>query len=207
MKSRSPHPPMGCCVFGGMMTGFRGGGNGNEPRRDGMVCGLTQRSLDCARDDGDSGTGPSLPEGDAIMRGPFRGYALEKDAPVTSKLKLIHVGLGGWGMDWEKTALKTIADRVETVAIVEAFEPALEKAQQALKLKKDQCFATLEDALERGPEADAVLITAPMEAHVPLAITAMRAGKHVLVEKPLAGSVEEAIEAVQVAEETGLVFQ
>lgn len=126
---------------------------------------------------------------------------------MTSKLKLIHVGLGGWGMDWEKTALKTIADRVETVAIVEAFEPALEKAQQALKLEKDQCFATLEDALERGPEADAVLITAPMEAHVPLAITAMRAGKHVLVEKPLAGSVEEAIEAVQVAEETGLVFQ
>jgi predicted dehydrogenase len=56
-------------------------------------------------------------------------------------------------------------------------------------------------------EADAVLITAPMEAHVPLAIQAMRAGKHVLVEKPFAGSVAEAMEAVQVAEETGKVLQ
>lgn len=121
--------------------------------------------------------------------------------------RIIHVGLGGWGMDWESTALKTIADQVQTVAIVEAFEPAMENAKRKLKLKDDQCFATLDDALENGPEADAVLITAPMEAHVPLAISAMRAGKHVLCEKPMAGSVEEAIEAVRVAEETGRTFQ
>lgn len=122
-------------------------------------------------------------------------------------LKLIHVGLGGWGMDWETTALKTIADEARTVAIVEAYEPAMVKAQKALKLADDACFTSLDDALERGPEADAVLITAPMEAHVPLAMAAMRAGKHVLCEKPLAGSAEEAAEGVRVAEETGRIFQ
>ncbi|HEV2073178.1 MAG TPA: Gfo/Idh/MocA family oxidoreductase [Thermomicrobiales bacterium] len=121
-------------------------------------------------------------------------------------LKLIHVGLGRWGMDWETTALEAIRDRVETVAVVEAFEPTLEKAKATLKLSDDQCFATLDDAL-KSVESDAVLITAPMDAHVPLAIKAMRAGRHVLVEKPLAGSVEEAKEAVQVAEETGKVLQ
>jgi predicted dehydrogenase len=122
-------------------------------------------------------------------------------------LKLIHVGLGGWGMDWQQTALTTIKDEVETVAIVEAFEPALEKAKKALKLKANQCFPTLDDALEAMPEAEAVLITAPMEAHIPLAMTALRAGKHVLVEKPMAGEAEEAVEAIRYAEEHGLILQ
>lgn len=120
--------------------------------------------------------------------------------------KLIHVGLGGWGMDWETTALRTIRDQVEVVAIVEAHEPALRNAKTKLKLRDTQCFSTLDDALG-AVESDGVLITAPMEAHVPLAITAMRAGRHVLVEKPLAGTVEEAKEAVAVAEETGMVLQ
>lgn len=122
-------------------------------------------------------------------------------------LKLIHVGLGGWGMDWQKTALTTIRDEVETVAVVEAFEPALEKARKALKLKDGQGFQHLEDALAAVPEAEAVLITAPMEAHIPLAMTALRAGKHVLVEKPLTGEASEAVEAIRYAEEHGLVLQ
>lgn len=125
----------------------------------------------------------------------------------TVTLKLIHVGLGGWGMDWQKTALTTIKDEVETVAIVEAFEPVLERAQKALKLEDGQCFQHLEDALAAVPEAEAVLITAPVEAHMPLAMTAMRAGKHVLVEKPLAPSPEEAVEAIRYAEEHGLILQ
>jgi predicted dehydrogenase len=50
------------------------------------------------------------------------------------------------------------------------------------------------------------VITAPQPAHVPLAIEAMRAGKHVLVEKPLAKTVAEGREAIAVAEETGKVL-
>jgi len=121
-------------------------------------------------------------------------------------LKLIHVGLGGWGTDWELNALPPIRNEVERVAIVEAYEPARDAAKTKLTLEDAQAFGALDEALE-AVEADAVLITAPMEAHVPLAIQAMRAGKHVLVEKPFAGSVDEAIEAVTVAEETGKVLQ
>lgn len=120
--------------------------------------------------------------------------------------KLVHVGLGGWGMDWEKTALKTVRDHVETVAIVEAHEPTLETAKKALNLRDDQCFTSLDDALD-AVEADGVLITASMEAHLPLAITAMEAGAHVLVEKPLAPTVEEAKEAIRVSEGTGKLLQ
>jgi predicted dehydrogenase len=128
------------------------------------------------------------------------------EGDVRVALKLIHVGLGGWGMDWELNAIPPVKGQVERVAIVDAYEPMLENARKKLKLKNNQAFATLDDAMT-AVEADAVLITAPMEAHVPLAIQAMRAGKHVLVEKPFAGSVEEAEEAVKVADETGKVLQ
>jgi predicted dehydrogenase len=51
------------------------------------------------------------------------------------------------------------------------------------------CFSTLEEAL---PEVDAVIIATPPSTHVALACEAIAAGKHVLVEKPLATSVADA---------------
>ena len=120
--------------------------------------------------------------------------------------KLIHVGLGGWGSDWERSALATIADQVTVTAIVEAYAPNLEKARQQLGYREDQCFATLTEALA-AVEADAVLLTSPPETHMSLAIEAMRAGKHVLSEKPMATSMDEAVKAIRVSHETGMHLQ
>lgn len=115
---------------------------------------------------------------------------------------MIHVGLGRWGLDWELNALPWVKDSIERVAIVDAHEPTLAKAQDKLKLQDAKCFATLDEAFD-GTDADLVLITAPMVAHVPVAIQAMEAGKHVLVEKPFAGTLDEAQKAVAVADRTG----
>lgn len=46
------------------------------------------------------------------------------------------------------------------------------------------------DALMRAPEIDAVDICLPTSMHAPVAIAALRAGKHVLVEKPMALDAE-----------------
>ena len=120
--------------------------------------------------------------------------------------KIIHVGLGGWGMDWERSALATIADTVTVTGIVEAFAPNLQRAQKMLGFDDSTSFATLTEALESVP-ADAVLITSPPATHMPLAIEAMRAGKHVLCEKPMATSIEEALEGIRVSRETGMHLQ
>jgi predicted dehydrogenase len=50
-------------------------------------------------------------------------------------------------------------------------------------------------------DVDAVCITTPVRTHHKLALQALRAGKHVLVEKPLAMSSQEAEEIIAVAEE------
>jgi len=55
--------------------------------------------------------------------------------------------------------------------------------------------------------SDAVVIAAPAEAHHRLAMAALRAGKHVLVEKPIAATLAEADEMAALAQANGLVLQ
>ncbi len=119
---------------------------------------------------------------------------------------IIHVGLGGWGTDWERTALASIADRVTVTGIVEDYAPNMQRAQEMLGYTAKQSFTSLTEAMIAVP-ADAVLITAPAPFHMPLAIEAMRAGKHVLSEKPMAPTPEDAIEGIRVSRETGMHLQ
>lgn len=56
------------------------------------------------------------------------------------------------------------------------------------------------------PEVDAVVISTPVGTHVDLAKAALRAGKHVLVEKPLATNVAGACELVALADDLGLAL-
>lgn len=62
------------------------------------------------------------------------------------------------------------------------------------------------DELLDSPEVDAVYISTTNERHLPQALAAIQAGKHVLCEKPLALTLEEASAMVRAAGEAGLVF-
>jgi predicted dehydrogenase len=55
-------------------------------------------------------------------------------------------------------------------------------------------------------EVDAVVLATPVGTHFPLAKKALESGKHVFVEKPLASSVAEAEELVQLADEKNLTL-
>ncbi|MBM79348.1 MAG: dehydrogenase [Planctomycetaceae bacterium] len=52
------------------------------------------------------------------------------------------------------------------------------------------------------PNVEAVVIAVPLSQHAPLAIEAMKAGKHVLTEKLMAHSISQCKEMIQVAKET-----
>jgi len=64
-------------------------------------------------------------------------------------------------------------------------------------------FTTDWEAVARDPEIDAVVIATPNALHAPQAIACLRAGKHVLVEKPMATSVAECDEMVAAAHASG----
>jgi len=55
--------------------------------------------------------------------------------------------------------------------------------------------------------ADAVIVATPTHAHAPLARAALEAGRHVLVEKPIAATLAEADGLIALAAERGLVLQ
>lgn len=62
------------------------------------------------------------------------------------------------------------------------------------------------DQVLRDPRVDAVAIATPVSTHFPLAMRALRAGKHVFVEKPIAPTSEEAQRLIEEADRRGLVL-
>jgi predicted dehydrogenase len=65
--------------------------------------------------------------------------------------------------------------------------------------------AELEDVL-RDDDIDAVVVATPPQTHHAIVKRALLAGKHVLVEKPLATTAADALDLVELAEERGLVL-
>jgi len=57
-----------------------------------------------------------------------------------------------------------------------------------------------------GTDAELIIITSPNDSHYPLALAALEAGKHVLVEKPVAVRAAEAQALIRLAEASGLTF-
>ncbi len=120
------------------------------------------------------------------------------------KTRIIQVGLGGWGQDWHRNILQPSTE-IDLVGYVDMHAAALANAQTRLGLPEDSCFTTIGEAIS-AVDADAVLITANLGAHVPVALAALQAGKHVLVEKPFAATVAEARQVVELAEQHNRVL-
>lgn len=126
----------------------------------------------------------------------------------STPLRLLQVGIGGWGRSWAAEIVSHLG-AVRAVGWVEANDQSLAEAQRTLGLPKEGCFTTFQAALE-NVHADAVLITAPAVVHATLAIQALEAGLHVLVEKPFAPTLQEAsqvVEAARAANRTLMVSQ
>jgi predicted dehydrogenase len=81
-------------------------------------------------------------------------------------------------------------DRLQTLQKKHALEFAHDKVEDLLANKA----------------VDAVYIAVPNKFHIPLTIQALQAGKHVILEKPFAMNAKEAAEAIEVAENAGLLL-
>ena len=99
------------------------------------------------------------------------------------RMQLIQVGVGGFGRRWMEVVL---ADRNWQYAAVATRSPEAQHfAAERTGLAAGRCTDSLAAALAAAPEADAVLVTTPYFRHADDVVTALRHGKHVLVEKPL----------------------
>ena len=100
------------------------------------------------------------------------------------------------------------AEATRRARVVGAVDPNADAAAvMAQRAYADWSGATLEEALESGPDFDAVVITTPTFLHRDLAVAAARAGKHVFCEKPMALSAAECEEMIAAADEAGVTLQ
>ena len=82
-------------------------------------------------------------------------------------------------------------------------------AERAARVIGSRSTIEVETSVERllaRPDLDAVAIATPARTHAPLAIAALEAGKHVLVETPLADTVEDAERMIAAAEKADRVL-
>lgn len=119
-------------------------------------------------------------------------------------VRLVQVGVGPWGLNWAASVVPQVVE-VMPVAWVDTSPKALEALQGATRVASNACFTSLEQALA-AIDADAVLVTTSLPGHVPVARAALEAGKHVMIEKPMAANPEEAELLADLADEVGLVL-
>ena len=111
------------------------------------------------------------------------------------------IGYGYWGPNLVRNFRECPATQV--VAIADLSEDRLAAASRAhpgVRMTRDY-RELLQDA-----KVDAVAISTPVTTHFPLALEAIRAGKHVLVEKPMTASSEEALRLIDEAERKRVVL-
>ena len=97
--------------------------------------------------------------------------------------------------------ISPLADKLELAGIYDIDEARMRWVAE----KGWHCYGSYEEILN-DETVDAVLIATPNHLHKEQAIRALRAGKHVLCEKPVMLSSQDLLDVMTVAKEKGLVF-
>lgn len=118
-----------------------------------------------------------------------------------SEIKCAIIGAGGIA----KSGANAIRnhDQATLVAIADPNEPRRNELAEEYDIA--QIYASAEELLEKS-DANAVYVAVPNRFHAPIALQCLKAGKHVILDKPFAMNLTEATEVVAAAKASGKVF-
>ncbi len=133
-------------------------------------------------------------------------YLLKKfyipDTANTMKMKTAVIGAGRWGTNYLRT-FSEIGTEVKWACT--ARESTLRKAAEAVNISGLKITTDYHDILEDA-EVKAVAVVTPGSTHYRIAKDALKAGKHVVVEKPLALNSKDAKELADLARKEGRIL-
>ncbi|NOZ24274.1 MAG: Gfo/Idh/MocA family oxidoreductase [Planctomycetes bacterium] len=118
-------------------------------------------------------------------------------------METLKVGVIGLRMGYGHVKAYAAQEGVEVVAVCDKDE---EKLQQAVKEFGCDLATTDGEELIAREDLDIVGVCTPDHFHAPLTIAALKAGKHVLCEKPMAPTWQECLDMVKAADEAGKKF-
>jgi predicted dehydrogenase len=120
------------------------------------------------------------------------------------RILMIHVAIIGYGY-WGPNLVRNF-NAVEGCTVKWVSDLRKPRLEQVSKQYPNiQVTENVADIFE-DESVNAVIIATPVHQHYPLALKALHAGKHVLIEKPMTQSVAEAEELGALAQEKGLVL-
>jgi predicted dehydrogenase len=118
----------------------------------------------------------------------------------------IRVAIVGFGLGGEVFHAPLVA-AVPDMSLVSIVTRNAERAARAKQRHPEaRVLADVEALWASAGEHDLVVVTTPNRSHVPIALGALEAGLHVVVDKPLARSADEGRRLFAAAQERGLVF-
>lgn len=118
-------------------------------------------------------------------------------------MKEVRTAIVGMGIGRNNGRAVQANPRGRVVALCDLVEERMEDF--ARELPEPPRLYTDYKKMCRDREIDAVFIGTPNQWHVPIALEAVRHGKHVLITKPLSDSAKSALKLVQAAEKAGIV--
>src|SRR3954470_4157516 len=121
--------------------------------------------------------------------------------PVDDPLRTAVVGYGYWGPN----LVRNVIERPELEFAGLCERDADRAAAFLAGHPRAPGFSALAELLD-DPALDAVLVATPPHTHHPIVRAALEAGKHVLVEKPLATASEDARDLIEIATTHGLTL-
>ena len=111
------------------------------------------------------------------------------------------IGAGYWGPNLVRNAQATPGLRLEYLCDLDEA-----RARKVLGEYSTVRTSSSLDQVLADPAVDAIAVATPASTHLPVAMAALRAGKHVLVEKPLAANYADGRKLVDEAERRGLTL-
>ena len=126
-----------------------------------------------------------------------------------SKVHLGWIGTGSRGSYLIDRMKQGSGDLVEVVAVCDAYTERLTAAKDKVATlwgNSPKAYSDFQELLA-DPNVDAVVIATPEHLHYSMYLAALKAGKNIYVEKPLAHTIEEGKEMLVAAQKAGKVIQ
>lgn len=163
------------------------------------------------------GVGVSMRTGDEfksnwMAKKPIFRYIPEKDRYLLGmdrpKYRVNCIGTGLMGM--EHMSITMFEGRAYVHGLYDTSPLSMEKAKEMFHHHFPGIELIVYDSLEEAcndPSVDALIICTPNHTHLDVVKVAAESGKHILLEKPIATTIEDAYEIKKIAENHGAVFQ
>jgi predicted dehydrogenase len=135
------------------------------------------------------------------MASPYDAFRqIQRRKPSSS----VGVGVIGYGY-WGPNLVRNFAEQA-SASVVAVSDLSVDRLAHVNARHPNAKLTTTFHDIIADPEVDAVIVATPVASHFEVAMAALRAGKHVLVTKPMTADGAQATQLIEAAEARGLVL-